>query len=661
MNLPVLRYRHRTALCGLLVCLSACSDQPTGPEIQVHEIQSELAFQEASWNVVQAVADAPPQLGRIVPSTTLAKEKEDLPSIVMAPPSEVRIALKPSSGVAVLRSQVAIDRTAPDSLRVGSKVDVEFEVLLDGKSAWKGQLGITKESNEGAGWLAVGDVLQGLPLGKAKELTLRTAFVGDVNLRAPVKVGFGRVLVEEQHTMNLSPASPERPNVVVVVMDTLRADRTSTGDYSFETTPRLAQFASQGIEYSAGYSTCSWTWPSTASMFTGLLPEEHGVTGTGSSYLASELDTLAEVMQRSGMATGAFVGNPLVVASQNFDQGFQTFQGTRAGVFVDGDKLVPDAIEWLREQKEHRFYLYVHMVDPHVPYEPDPQIVGSFGMERPETWTDNALSDIGARMIRGEPFDENGAPRFREFLGPEIYEYMQTAYDEVVWTGDKWFGRLLDELTALGLDEKTVVLFTADHGEELLDHGMVKHSHSVYSELVHVPLVLRGPGLPQGVRVTTPVSNRAMYDTLHSLATGVEHTSSSGVLLQRPASVAAEPVFFSTVLGYWNGVIQTTIYGVRDGDWVLHFAPDGGPWGTSEEERATLKTLDGKVRLFNLANDPLEKIDRAETEPEQVQTLLRLIQQRLAESEVRAIEGTLASGEGTVDMLKAIGYLDGQE
>ena len=652
---------NRAFACGFLVCLSACADQPTGPEIQVREIHSELAFEADSWIVVQAEPEAPPQLGRIVPSITLAKEKEDLPSIVMAPPSEVRIPLKPTSGVAVLRSQVAIDRTAPDVLKIGSKADVEFEVLLDGKSAWKGQLGITKESPEGAGWLAVGDALLGLPLGKAKELTLRTAFIGDVNLKAPVNAGFGRLLVEEQHTMNLSPASPERPNVVVVVMDTLRADRTSSGDYSFETTPRLAEFASQGVEYSAGYSTCSWTWPSTASMFTGLLPEEHGVTGTGSSYLASELDTLAEVMQRSGMSTGAFVGNPLVVSSQNFDQGFQTFHGTRAGVFVDGDKLVPEAIEWLREKKDHRFFLYVHMVDPHVPYEPDPEVVGRFGVERPETWTDDALSDIGARMIRGEPFDANGAPRFRKFLGPEIHEYMQTAYDEVVWTGDKWFGRLLDELSALGLDENTVVLFTADHGEELLDHGMVKHAHSVYSELVHVPLVLRGPGLAKGVRVTTPVSNRAMYDTLHSLATGVEHTSSSGVLLQKPESIVAQPVYFSTVLGFWNGVIQTTIYGVRDGDWVLHFAPDGGPWGTDADERLLLKTLDGKVRLFDLVNDPLEKNDLADMEPERVKTLLRLIQERLAASEERAIEGTLASGEGTVDMLKAIGYLDGHE
>ena len=108
-------------------------------------------------------------------------------------------------------------------------------------------------------------------------------------------------------------------------------------------------------------------------------------------------------------------------------------------------------------------------------------------------------------------------------------------------------------------------------------------------------------------------------------------------------------------------MIQTTIYGVRDGDWVLHFAPDGGPWGTDADERLLLKTLDGKVRLFDLVNDPLEKNDLADMEPERVKTLLRLIQERLAASEERAIEGTLASGEGTVDMLKAIGYLDGHE
>ena len=250
---------------------------------------------------------------------------------------------------------------------------------------------------------------------------------------------------------------------------------------------------------------------------------------------------MAEVMQRAGMATGAFVGNPLIVPSQNFDQGFQTFHGTRAGVFVDGKDLVPGALEWIRENRDNRFFMYLHMVDPHVPYNPDPEVVARFGMQRPKAWTDNALSDIAATMLRGGAYDEHGNSDYDRWIPKPVQEYMQTAYDEVVWTGDKWFGAVLDELDALGLDENTVVVFTADHGEELLDHGMVQHSHSLYRELVNVPLVLRGPGVPRGVRVDKPASNRSLFETLQALATDFEPTAHTGVLLHRPEEAPSQP------------------------------------------------------------------------------------------------------------------------
>lgn len=646
---------------ALALGLAACAEEPSGPSIGVREIQSELTFAPETWDVRHSNPNAQPQLDRIAPSNTLAKQKEDLPALVMAPPAEVRIPLGETTARSVLRTQVGIDREAFQVLRVGESATVAFEVALDDEVVWTGELALPVDATEGAGWLPVGDPETGLALNGAEVLTLRTRLVGEPLLKAPLKAGFGRLQVVEQHTMQLSPATPERPNVVVVVMDTLRTDRTSSGDYSYATTPRLAAFAAAGTEWTTAYASSSWTWPSTASMFTGLLPEEHGVSGTGSSYLAAELDTLAEVMQRNGLATAAFVGNPLIVASQNFDQGFQAFEGTPAGQFRDGPELVPGALDWLRANQEHRFFLYLHMVDPHVPYEPDPDAVGNFGMDKPKQWGVNELSKIGARMMRGKAYAEDGRPLFDEWVPRPVQRYMQSAYDEVVWTGDKWFGKVLDELTALGLDENTVVLFTADHGEELLDHGMVKHAHSLHQELVRVPLVLRGPGVPAGVRHERPVPNRALFETLESFARGAARPGATGVLLHAPEPAAPGPVYFSTVMGFWNNVVQTNIYGVRDGDWVLHFAPDGGPWGTTREERLAQTGLEGKVLLYNVALDPLEMNDLSSAEPDQVQRLLTLIRNRLEESDKRALKGTLASGEGTMDMLKAIGYLDGHE
>jgi arylsulfatase A-like enzyme len=649
--------------CAVLsaLLLSSCS-KPQGPLVEVREIQSELLFAREAMQVVAAPAGDAPRVERMVPSADLAREKEDLSSLILAPPAEVRFELEPGRAPRFLRALAGIDRSAGGRVPAGKEVTIAFEVRLDGELAWETNLTVVGGSEEGAGWEPVGSSEEGLALGEAHELTLRTYVVAGDLPPEPLQLGFGRLTVEEVSTMNLELASPEEPNVVFVVMDTLRFDRTSSGAYSKDTTPVLARLAAEGIDWRGACSTCPWTWPSTASMLTGLLPEEHGVTGTGSSYLSSELDTLAEVMQRHGMATGAFVGNPLIVPPQNFDQGFQTFRGTRAGIFVDGDVLVPEALEWVRAQKDSRFFLYLHMVDPHVPNDPDPEVVGRFGRASAEGWSDaKSLSAYGARMMRGAAFDKEGRPRYKKFISPEHIERMQSAYDEAVWTGDKWFGVLLDELEALGLRENTLVVFTADHGEELLDHGLVKHSHSLYSELVRVPLVIAGPGVPAGGIVEEGVSNRSVFATL-SAAAGGEFVGPGADLrnLGRQPEVGGA-VFFSTVMGFWNGVNHLQLYGVRADGWALHFAPDGGPWGASEAERLAATGLEGKVRLFDLEQDPLERRNVAAREPERVETLLKLLRSRLAESAERATQNTMASGEGTLDMLRAIGYLDGED
>jgi len=643
----------------LLVVLALACAKPEGPPVVVHEIQSELLFAGDRMQVVASPDGRVPEVARVIPSLELAREKEDLPSLILPPPSEVKFELQPGRAPLFLRALAGVDRSAGSVVPKGESVTVRFEVELDGRPAWSDELEVQGGSDVGAGWEPVGDREAGLALGDARELTLRTSIVAGEAPSELLKLGFGRLQVDEVSTMNLDLASPERPNIVFVVMDTLRVDRTSSGGYGKDTTPRLAALAARGIDWRGAYSACSWTWPSTASMLTGLLPEEHGVSGTGSSYLSGELDTLAEVLQRQGMATGAFVGNPLIVPSQNFDQGFQTFRGTRAGVFVDGRELVPEALDWMRAQKDSRFFLYLHMVDPHVPNDPDPAVVGRFGRASAKGWSDKkSLSAYGARMMRGAAFDARGNQRWQKFIPPEHVERMQSAYDEAVWTGDMWFGKVLDELETLGLSENTVVVFTSDHGEELLDHGLVKHSHSLFSELVRVPLVIAGPGVPAGKTVPAPVSNRSVFATLAALAGA--RFAGPGADLREP-STPLSPVFFSTVMGFWNGANHQQIYGVRSGGWALHFAPDGGPWGMSEAERLEGKSLEGKVRLFDLMADPGELTNLAEQEPERVDELLQLIRERLVESTKRAAQNTMASGEGTLDMLRAIGYLDGED
>ena len=648
--------RMRFAWFLLFAGLTACAE-PSLPEVTVREIQGELLFAQERWSVVDARTDAAPFRDRIVPSTQLAKAKEDWPSLIMPPPCEVRLPLTPGAAPAYLRAFAGIDRSAARHLAVGEFAQVRLEVWLDERLAWSDELRLEGKSGVGAGWVSISPELEGLSLGEAKLLTLRTSLVAGSEPKEPLKVGFGRLLVEEHHRMTPERSSVDAPNVVFVVMDTLRFDRTSSGAYSKETTPHLAALAERGVDWRAAFATAPWTWPSTASMLTGLLPEEHGVTGSGASYLASELDTLAEVLQRAGLVTAAFVGNPLIVPAQNFDQGFQHFEGTEAGVFVDGVDLVPRALDWVRQQGEARFFLYLHLVDPHVPYDPAPEVGARFGGRDPKGWGPDTLSVYASRMMRGEAFDVEGRPTFREWIPRAHRERMQSAYDEAVWTGDLWFGRVLQALAELGLDEKTVVVFTSDHGEELLDHGLLKHSHSLYQELVRVPLVIAGPGFPRGEVVRSPVSNRRVFDTLRELV--ARSSDGARASLLSPGE-PGEPIFFSTVMAFWNGVNHLEAYGVHLDDWTLHFAPRGGPFGVSEEDRLETNSLEGRVRLFFTPDDPAEQHDLAAEHPDKVHELLGRIRQRLVESKARAVRGTLASGAGTRDMLQAIGYLEGE-
>jgi arylsulfatase A-like enzyme len=194
-------------------------------------------------------------------------------------------------------------------------------------------------------------------------------------------------------------------------------------------------------------------------------------------------------------------------------------------------------------------------------------------------------------------------------IAPAHRAWMSDSYDACVATGDYYFGLLLEHLRQLGLEEKTLVVFTSDHGEELLDHGMLAHGHSIQRELVRVPLILRGPGLP----------------------------------------------LFSTEKGRWNGRKQVGIYGLRSRGYSLHFAPD-------LVQKAGEPGSDRFLRLFDLDRDPLEQVDVSDELPEMAATLRSALETRLSELERagRSIAAPSSSGEATERMLEALGYADGE-
>lgn len=277
-------------------------------------------------------------------------------------------------------------------------------------------------------------------------------------------------------------AGPGGPSIVVISVDTLRADAAP----AMESYRRLA---ARGTAWPVVVSSSSWTMPSVASMQTGLPVAEHGadcVESHGCQGLYPSVRTLAEELSAAGYRTMAFAANPWISRSTGLARGFQVFRdlagvpplrltlaGPAAGPPPSDSKVVIDqAIAALDRERASSIYLWVHLIGPHMPYahSADPQM----------------------QAVTGESLRAGG------ITGPEFRAEVREAYDGEVAYTDREVGRLLDALEAKGILGSGVVVLTSDHGEEFWEHGGVEHGHTLHREVSEVPLVIAGPGFAAG-------------------------------------------------------------------------------------------------------------------------------------------------------------------
>jgi len=297
-------------------------------------------------------------------------------------------------------------------------------------------------------------------------------------------------------------APPQPPNVLLVVVDTLRADHTSAYGYERDTTPHLRALAEEGVRFAQAYAPVGLTAPTHASLFTSLHPLTHGLVRNGLE-LGPEHVTLAEFLSVRGYQTAAVVSSFVLHHKFGLRQGFalydDAFERSEATVELAeweghdveaafdrrADHTTRRALHWLRERRSpgSPFFLFVHYFDPHSPYEPPASHAGRFT----------------APDARG--------------LEAEV-----AAYDEEIAFTDAAIGELLDGLDELGLSESTIVLVTADHGEGLMQRGYMLHGVSVHEEELRVPLLLRWPdGVPGARVVEEPVSVLDVLPTVSAL------------------------------------------------------------------------------------------------------------------------------------------------
>lgn len=444
-------------------------------------------------------------------------------------------------------------------------------------------------------------------------------------------------------SLALAACAPERlarPNLLLVTLDTTRADHVSAYGYSRDTTPVLRALAAAGTRFAQAYAPTATTAPSHATLFTSLYPLAHGIVRNG--LVLRDLErTLAEVLRDHGYATAAFVSSFVLDARFGWAQGFDLYDDdfdpdstsmqprdgweewkkeTAAGGFDRrADETTRRAVAWLEGHagSDRPFFLFVHYFDPHAPMVPPARLAARFA---PAT----------------------GAPRLDVRVG---------RYDAEIAFVDEQIGLLLEALARAGLEAETLVALTADHGEGLMQHGKMFHGVHLYEEAVRVPLILRWPGrVPEARVVEEPVGLVDLAPTLLALLGIGEvppslHGKSLAAALTDGLPLDPQPSIYlqrrhyegERVGGEW---IEGELFGIRRGRWKYIESGDA-----SHRE------------LYDLSADPAETRDLAAHRPDAVRHLSAAIAAWKLASR-REGEAPRELGEPERLGLEALGYVE---
>lgn len=301
-------------------------------------------------------------------------------------------------------------------------------------------------------------------------------------------------------------------NVVVLLIDTMRASKLRP--YRPESrvrTPTFDRIASEGTLFEAAQSQENWTKPSVASVLTGMTPASHGAK-TSEARLPESVQMVSEVFDEAGFATGSFIANGYVSDRFGFDQGWDHYTNfIRETKRTTADNVFREAGDWIEAHKDERFFAYVHTIDPHVPYDPPEEYLRMY-----DSRTDYE-GQVRPRMT-GELLEQaKRNPPAVTFSASDVRR-LEALHDGAISFHDHEFGEFITRLENLGVLDQTLVVVTSDHGEEFQDHGSWGHGHSVYQELLNVPLVFWRPGVVPVQRVPHTVSTASVSPTVLELA-----------------------------------------------------------------------------------------------------------------------------------------------
>lgn len=438
---------------------------------------------------------------------------------------------------------------------------------------------------------------------------------------------------------NHAEAAATQKNVIVILVDTLRADKLNAFGYTQRTTtPNLTRFASRSMAFDNTISAAGWTIPSVASVFTGVDPQAHKVLRYKQTErvemdnLSLDHQTIAEQFQAAGYTTAGIMKSIVIDSSRGFSQGFDTFEVVNPKQNqADGDsarELTDRAISWLDQTKTggKPFFLYMHYMDPHSPYKaPEP-----FYSKYKDPAYNGPVS--GAHMQIENDYKKSG-----KMPSEADIKQMLALYDAEIEYWDSQFGRFMQNLVTTGLDANTIVVVMADHGEAFFEHGMnVFHEH-VYQENIHVPLLIKVPGGKTG-KVKEWTQNIDVPPTLTELA-GVQKGQYWQGRSLAPVLMGTGKAPSGNVYSEWSD-FRTLVD--PSGLKIIVGVP-GGPW------------------LFDLNADPGEKNNLAASRPADVTRLKAALEERFNAAKTLSAnfssEGKSEMTPEQIEQLRALGYI----
>ncbi len=468
---------------------------------------------------------------------------------------------------------------------------------------------------------------------------------------------------ESQETPSATPSAPEpTPNVIIILIDAMRADVLGTYGNPRDITPTLDSIAAESVTFDRVISAAPWTQPSIASLFCSRYPGVHGVLDyvvpLGVIYeknqpmvtvFADSFDTLAEAFQAGGYLTAGFVANPFIKKGFGFAQGFDHFDSSFAKSTTTGDVVNAAAIAWLKQRDPTApFFLYLHYMDVHGPYEARPEFLDPLlekvdRLPNKRRLTEKEIESLDYLWRPPTVYtDRDRHVRLRPYQ-----EYWVARYEAGVRQADHYVGELRTELISLGLWNDAYVIVTSDHGEALREHGFSDHGFSVHHTDLHVPLILRWPGvLPAGRRIAHPVRLIDLMPTLLDQLRlpqldGMQGRSLTPDLAGRPPS-APVPAFAE---GVKMGPEQKAVH---LGDWKLMITEPHG------DRKATRQ-------LYNLTIDHLEQTELSAQHAAKTESLTGLLARQVQENarlaaDVEVKRVPLSPAE--LERLRSLGYID---